>query len=137
MKKGNDIVIFEGSTAIAGTRDYTLNQQMDVTENSSPSSSQARTYQADYFSWDVTVTRLLTAFRNTVLHVGSTYTMAFRDRHDVGDYVTGTVLCFEAQVEGTEGNLARGTWRFRGQGSMTIPEVGDFNNDFNIDFLIS
>ena len=137
MKKGNNILIYEGATAIAGTRDFTLNETMDVQEKSSPSSSQARTYDPGMTGWDVTVTRLLTAFKGTVLHEGSTYNLAIRVRDDAGDYVTGTAICVQAQVDAAVDSLARGTWRFIGIDDLTSASTGDFNNDFNIDFLIS
>lgn len=137
MKKGNNILIYEDDTLIAGTRDFTLNQQMDITENSSPASGTARTYEGDMTSWDVTVTRLLTTMKGTLLHRGSTYTMAIRVRNDVSDYVTGTALCLDANVDAAVDNLAHGTWRFIGNGPLTSASTGDFNNDFNIDFLIS
>lgn len=137
MKKGNNILIYEGATAIAGTRDFTLNETMDVQEKSSPSSSQARTYDKGLTGWDVTVTRLITAMKGTVLHEGSTYSMAIRVRDDAGDYVTGTALCVQAQVDAAVDSLARGTWRFIGIDALTSASTGDFNNDFSIDFLIS
>lgn len=119
MMKGNNILIYEGATAIAGTRDFTLNETMDVQEKSSPSSSQARTYNPGLIGWDVTVTRLITAIKGTILHAGHTYTMAIRVRGDADDYVTGTVLCTGAHVDAAVDNLVRGTWRFVGTGSLT------------------
>lgn len=137
MINGCNILIYEGGTAVAGTRDFTLNLGADAMEDSSPFSASARTYELDMKSWDVTVTRLVTAMKSTLLHVGGTYSMAFRVRGDVGDYVTGTVLCTEAQVEAAVDNLARGTWRFVGLGEITSASIGDYNIDFNSDFLIS
>lgn len=137
MKKGSDILIYEGGTAIAGTRDYTLTQAMETLENSSPYSANARTYEGTTIGWDLDVTRLLTAFKGAVLHPGHTYQMAFRVRDDVSDYMTGTALCLAADVTSTIGNLAKGTWRFVGIDELTSASQSDFNNDFNSDFLIS
>lgn len=119
MMKGSDILIYEGGTAIAGTRDYTLTETMDTQENSSPFSGNARAYEATLSGWEVNVTRLLTAINGAVLHPGHTYTIAFRARGDASDSMTGTALCLAADATGTVGNLVRGTWRFVGIGELS------------------
>lgn len=139
MIKGHDLIIYEGSpaVAIAAAKTCTIVNNADTTETSSPSSSSARTFQPGRTSWEVSVSTLVLGI-DIVLKAGQIYRLTWKERKDsFNSALTGMAICTQAQLEGGEGQLAHGSLRFLGSGEIsTWSSLGDFNNDYNNDFLI-
>ena len=132
-------MIFEGvpATAIAAAKSCTITTRADVMESSSPASGTARTFVPGRTSWEVLVSTLVLSISDIVLRRGNTYTLSWKERKDTF-YVAymGTAICTEAQLVGSEGNLAQGSLRFQGTGEIVpwVP-IGDYNYDYNNDYL--
>ena len=141
MIKGHDFMIFEGvpAVAIAAAKSCTIITRADTIENSSPASGTARTFVPGRTSWEVTVSTLVLSISGIILRRGQTYTLSWKERNET--FYTaymGTAICTEAQIVGSEGNLAQGSIRFLGSGDITswVP-IGDYNLDYNNDYLNS
>lgn len=139
MIKGHDLMIFEGvpAKAIAAAKSCSITTRADVVESSSPASGTARTFVPGRTSWEVTVSTLVLSIAGIILRRGQTYTLSWKERKETF-YVAymGTAICTEAQLVGSEGNLAQGSLRFQGTGEITpwVP-IGDYNYDYNNDYL--
>ena len=120
MVHGNNILILKDGTAIAGTRSHSIQADGETIEISSPNSAQWKEFIAGRKEWSVTVNYLVVAAGNVrdVLQVGGSYTLLIRDRDNTSS-VTGTALCKTAKQTATWGNIAQGSFTFKGTGALT------------------
>ena len=120
---GNDVIIYVDGTAVAAAKSCEIDVKSDLNEVASPDTGIFRKYIAGRRSWDVTVNCLVTdTLASNVLKVGTavTLTMGVRvNRHPTADRLTGTAIISELRVSGTRGNLATGSFRFRGTSALT------------------
>lgn len=123
---GNYIIIGQMSgqtfTPLAAVRSQDVESNADLIEIANPSSGQWKKYVAGRKEWSVNVNYLIlgnaSANISDVLKVGSTYTLRIKERSN-SYYVTGDAVCLSCRVTAIIGNLAQGSFSFRGTGELT------------------
>lgn len=141
MIKGKNLIIYEGSpaVAVAACKSFSIVTKAELLEDSSPASGQARTYRVGRMSFEVSVSTLVLAMKGYMLRKGQTYFLTWKDSDNPSDVMSGSAICTSVQIVATRGNLAQGSLQFIGLDDLTPStepvEIGpDFNNDFNGDF---
>lgn len=142
MIKGKNLIIYEGSpaVAVAACKSFSIVTKAELLEKSSPASGQARTYSVGRMSFEVSISTLVLAMKGYMLRKGQTYFLTCKDSDNPSDVMSGSAICTSAQIVATRGNLAQGSLQFMGLDDMTpafpepVPTAPDFNNDFNGDF---
>lgn len=142
MIKGKNLIIYEGSpaVAVAACKSFSIVTKAELLEDSSPASGQARTYSVGRMSFEVSVSTLVLAMKGYMLRKGQTYFLTWKDSDNPSDVMSGSAICTSAQIVATRGNIAQGSLQFMGLDDMTpafpepVPTAPDFNNDFNGDF---
>lgn len=121
---GKNLLIYSGSTGttpiIAMAKSCTVSRKADAMEKSSSASATAKEFIAGRTEWDIQLSHLLPANSNdslkTLLMVGQTYGISVV----LGDArMTGTVLCLEADLQGSVGSLASGSVKLKGTGELS------------------
>jgi hypothetical protein len=131
-KNGNNIIVYSGGTAIAGTRSSEVQSGSELIEVSSPTQGTWRQYIAGRKEWSVTVGFLVLsdsalAISNKtgiqdLLQVGNTFTIKIKERTAAdSDGVTGTVILKTCKITMTRGNLVQGSFQFTGNGELSAP----------------
>jgi hypothetical protein len=120
MIHGKDIIISEGNpaVAIASAKSCQIVRQADTVEKSSPTSAQAREFEAGRTGWSVIITCFVLNVKAQLMRVGQTYVLTMGVRGSSTDKLTGTAICTECNITGTVGNLAQGSLRFLGSGEL-------------------
>lgn len=115
---GNDVIIYVDGTAVAAAKSCDIDVKSEVIEVASPDTGIYRKYIAGRRSWDVTVNCLVTdTLASNVMKVGDNVrlTMGVRVRnHPTADRLTGYAIITEMRISGSRGNLATGSFRFKG-----------------------
>ena len=119
---GNNIIITKGGTAIAATKSHEIQSGCELIEISGPTEGSWREYIAGRKEWSINVNYLLLEnSRNNVrdvLQVGNIVTLVIKDRSNSYS-VTGTAICTACKQTYTEGNLAVGSFSFKGTGALS------------------
>lgn len=117
---GNNIVIFRGSTAIAGTKSHDIQVDCKTIDISSPSSGDWEQHIVGRKSWSVTVNFLVSAVGDLakLLNVGTSYTVTIKDRSNSYN-VSGTATLVHCDEKFTRGSLSVGNFRFQGNGPLS------------------
>lgn len=119
---GNDIIVLSNGTAIAASRSSEINVSCDTIETASPTQGAWRESLANRKSWSVTVSFLILENASVnirdVLKVGSSYTLIVRDRSNTYS-LTGSAICTQCKQTYTRGNIANGSFSFKGTGALT------------------
>lgn len=115
---GNNIIVYRGGVAIAGTRSNEVGASADMIETASPTSGEWRSYRAGRKEWSVSVGYLVGSEAGVadLLTIGTEYTLAFKGGSDAG--VTGTAILTECRISATIGTLVTGSFSFRGNGAL-------------------
>ena len=119
---GNNILVFNGSTAIAGVKSNEIVCDCELIEISSPSTGAWRQYIAGRKEWSLTVGYLLLASPDVraLLTVGSSYTIKVKGRSDSdSNGVSGTAYLKTCKIDATRGNLVQGSFQFVGTSALT------------------
>lgn len=125
---GNDIIILNGSSAIAGTKTTELHTECETIPISSASNADWMHQIAGRKQWSVTVGWLLGASSpmgtqypglKDALLVGNTYTLKIQKRGSSVEYVTGDAILRVCDIRATRGNLCTGSFQFVGAGPLT------------------
>jgi predicted secreted protein len=120
---GNNILISQGSTVIAGTKSNELNVDCEVVEISDASQGQWKKFITGRREWSMTVSFLVTTVKTSdarsPLNVGESYTLHFGTRGSSSDTVSGTAICTQCKITATYGNLCQGTITFKGSGPLS------------------
>ena len=119
---GNNILIYLGGTAIAGTKSNEIQTDCDMIEVTNPSSGAWRQYVAGRKEWTVQTSFLVTAVTNIrqLLNVGTSYTVVFKDRASTsGASVTGTAILKTCKISAIRGNLVTGSFSFQGTAGLS------------------
>lgn len=132
MIHGRNIVIYDGQNheIIAAAKSCTIRTQSQMVEvtpssNTGTGSEYARQYIKGRYSWSIQISFLMMALASTVtkpLTNGSNVYVKILNRETpVGttDGVAGYAYVEEAEVVGTWGNLATGSWKLRGTGPLS------------------
>ena len=133
-KNGNNIIVYSGGTAIAGTRSSEVQSGSELIEVSSPTQGTWRQYIAGSKEWSVTVGFLVLsdsalAISNKtgiqdLLQVGNTFTLKIKERNAAdSDGVTGTAILKTCKITMTRGNLVQGSFQFTGNGELSAPSA--------------
>ena len=131
-KNGNNIIVYSGGTAIAGTRSSEVQSGSELIEVSSPTQGTWRQYIAGRKEWSVTVGFLVLsdsalAISNKtgvqdLLQVGNTFMLKIKERNAAdSDGVTGSAILKTCKITMTRGNLVQGSFQFTGNGTLSIP----------------
>ena len=118
---GNNILIFLGSTAIAGTKSHEIQVDSETIEISSPSNGDWRQHIVGRKSWSITVNFLVSAVGDLakLLNVGNSYTVTIKDRSNNSYNVSGTATLVHCDEKFTRGSLSVGNYRFQGNGALS------------------
>lgn len=118
---GNNILIYKGGTAIAGVKSNEIQVGCETIEVSSPSTGAWRQYIAGRKEWSVNVGYLVLATSNVrdLLNVGTTYTLAFKERGAADSAgVSGSAILTTCKITAIRGNLVQGSFQFTGTGAL-------------------
>lgn len=116
---GRNVKIYNssGTALIAAAKSCTINMSGDIEEVASTSSGTAREFIPGRTTWSVDLTHLVTTNQGGIPLVGTSYTI----RYMVGStqVYTGTVICTEANITSTLGNLSQGSIKMKGSGQLS------------------
>ena len=126
--KGNLILVYLGSTLIAGMKSNDIETDIEMIEVSSPSSGTWREYRTGRKEWKVSVNYLVptnSALGNSaaalkdLLCIGNTYTLKFMSRGgDSSNGVAGSAILKTCKVSAAKGDLVTGSFTFIGNGNL-------------------
>ena len=124
--KGNDILVYKRISSdtwrtIAASRSNEIEVNCETIEISSPTTGTWRKYIAGRRGWTITVNYLLMrlddpqsgASLQELLYVGNSYGIQVAGRGAVGG-VSGTAILTRCKITATRGNLAVGSFTFKG-----------------------
>ena len=118
---GKDLMILDSSSnaLVAMSKSCEIDIEADEIEVSSATAADWRTFIAGRKSWQVTVNFLVTAgnMSTDIAKVGTTVTLKMKDGTS-GTALTGSAIVRTYRITGTVGNLAQGTFQFRGVSSL-------------------
>lgn len=117
---GNNILIYVGGAAVAGTRSNEIQTSAEMIEIASPDTGQWKAFLAGRKEWSINSAWLVTAAADVkrVLQVGTTVTIRVVGRGESAG-MTGQAIVQTCKVTATRGNLANGSFIFRGTGALT------------------
>ena len=121
MIHGRNLIIKVNGTAIAGARSCDINISGEEIEVASAAWSKWREFLTGREEWSVTCNHLLpasgTPLRSSKDMVNTTVTIRMESGR-YGDVLTGQAIVKSWRTTGTLGNLAQGTFSFRGSGPL-------------------
>ena len=121
-KTGNYIIVYRGGTAIAGVKSNEIQGDCDMIEVASTTSGSWKEYIAGRKEWSVNVSYLLLTDSDMLqlLNEGTAYTLKIGGRSATNaNMVTGTAILKTCRIVATQGNLAQGSFVFKGSGALT------------------
>lgn len=124
---GRNLKIYNsgGTALIAAAKSCTIRKQCDTIEVSSSSDGTVKNFLAGRTSWTVEISHLLmsSAPQGGIPLVGTTYAISVKDATGSTPAVvlTGNVVCTEATILATVGNLATGSVKMQGTGPLAVP----------------
>lgn len=126
---GRDLIVAVDDRAIAAAKSCQVRIRCEAIEVSSPTRGRGREYRAGRMEWEVSVGTLVTAIAASASMVGKAVTVAFgirdeanADSIDADERVSGRAIVTEWDSSGAVGNIATGSFKFRGNGELSIPE---------------
>ena len=136
---GNRIILTKDGVAVGALVSHDVQTEGELIEVAGASQGAFREFIPDRKTWVMTATCLVissTIFAN-MLQAGNTFSMKSTDRQ-LENNVHGLARLEECRVTAQRGNLVQGFFRFKGIDYLFARTVmgGDYNNDFNSDFLI-
>jgi len=118
---GRKIIVKVGGTAIAGAKSCELSIKGDQIEVASPTTGTWRDFIAGRKEWSVTCGHLIpasgTPLKSNAAMVNTVVTLTI-ETDMTGDTLTGQAIVETWKASGTVGNLATGTFQFRGKGAL-------------------
>lgn len=118
---GNNIIVYKDGTAIAGAKSAEISTSAGTIEVASATSGEWREFIAGRKEWSLSCGHLVTTagdVRN-LLTVGSSYTIKVKERSaNDNTGVTGTAILASYKITATRGNLAQGSFQFKGSGAL-------------------
>lgn len=117
---GRKIIVKVGGTAIAGAKSCEISIDGDQIEVASPTTGTWRDFIAGRKEWSVTCGHLIpasgTPLKSNAAMVNTVVTLTI-ETDMTGDTLTGQAIVKTWKASGTVGNLATGTFQFRGKGA--------------------
>lgn len=126
MKKGRDLILKIGNTALTASRSCSLDEQQDMIEVCHPTDGRARKYVPGLYGWTVSAECLITEFANI-----ATFTEYIREGTELDisftDEASATVLSGKAYVKsvsasGAVSGLATMSVSLQGNGLLLPPD---------------
>ena len=121
MIHGRNLIIKVNGTAIAGARSCAINISGEEIEVANTTKDNWRVFITGREEWSVTCNHLLpasgTPLRSSKNMVNTTVTIRMESGR-YGDVLTGQAIVKSWRTTGTLGNLAQGTFSFRGSGPL-------------------
>jgi predicted secreted protein len=118
---GRKIIVKVGGTAIAGAKSCEISIKGDQIETASPTTGEWRDFIAGRKEWSVTCGHLIpaigTPLKSNAAMVNTVVTLTI-ETDMTGDTLTGQAIVETWKASGTVGNLATGTFQFRGKGAL-------------------
>lgn len=136
---GNKIILTKDGVAVGALVSHDVQTEGELIEVAGASQGDFREFIPDRKTWVMTATCLVissTIFAN-MLQAGNTFSLKSTDRQ-LENNVHGLARLEECRVTAQRGNLVQGFFRFKGIDYLFARTVmgGDYNSDFNSDFLI-
>ncbi len=103
-------------TAIAAAKSCDIIVRCDTIETAPATSADWKAFIAGRKEWEVTCSFLVSEIELDETLVGTTVMLRFGTSND---YMTGYAIVTEWHVTGTYGNLAQGSFRFKGTDGLT------------------
>lgn len=119
---GKNILIYSGSTGnspiIAAAKSCSISLKCDLLEKASSTQNTSKEYIAGRDEWDISLNHLVTSGApfEGLLKVRQTYTISVVIG---GVRKYGTAICQQADIQGAEGSLGKGSVIFKGSGPLT------------------
>lgn len=118
---GRNLIIKVNGTAIACAKSCEINVEGEQLETASPDTGTWRTFLAGRKEWSVTCGYLIpaagTPLRSEAAMVNTTVTLTAQSDMS-GDTLTGSAIVRTWRASGNIGNLAQGSFQFRGNGAL-------------------
>jgi predicted secreted protein len=118
---GRKIIVKVGGTAIAGAKSCEISIKGDQIEVASPTTGEWRDFIAGRKEWSVTCGHLIpaigTPLKSNAAMVNTVVTLII-ETDMTGDTLTGQAIVETWKASGTVGNLATGTFQFKGKGAL-------------------
>ena len=136
---GNQFILSKDGVAVAAIVSHEAETQSDQIEVASKTQGQYREYMAGRRHWSISANWLMVAsdMMLGLLQNGQTFEISSYDRTNSRRNVHGMAKMERCSIQMTHGTLVRGQFLLRGNGYLfTQMSHGDFNFDFNDDFLI-
>lgn len=119
---GRKLIIKVNGTAIAGARSCDINISGEEIEVANTTKDKWRVFITGREEWSVTCNHLLpasgTPLRSSAAMVNTTVTIRMESGRS-GDVLAGQAIVKSWRATGTLGNLAQGTFSFRGSGPLS------------------
>lgn len=119
---GRNLIIKMNGTAIAGAKSCEINIQCDDIEITSASSGPWREFLAGRKEWSVSCGFLIpasgTPLKSEAAMVNTTVTLTVQSGRS-GDTLSGSAIVKSWKASGTVGNLAQGSFQFKGNGALS------------------
>jgi len=119
---GNNIIVYMGGTAIAGTKSDELKVDCETIKIASATNQDWEHIIAGRKSWNLNVSWLVLANTDVrkALQVGSTVTIKFKGRNVTdANGLQGSAIIKTCKITAIRGNLAQGSFTFAGNGPLT------------------
>ena len=136
---GNKIILTKDGVAVGALVSHDVQTEGELIEVAGASQGAFREFIPDRKTWVMTATCLVisSAIFANLLQAGNTFSLKSTDRQ-LENNVHGLARLEECRVTAQRGNLVQGFFRFKGIDYLFARTVmgGDYNSDFNSDFLI-
>lgn len=128
---GKDIIIMETvngvPTAIAAAKSCKIKTKVETIKTSFPTTTDTSqgawdNHVAQRRGWSVSLDYLVPSVKDSLMRVGSTYTLTITKRDSTEDKLTGTAICVQSDVVGSVGSIANGSFEFLGTGPLEAVE---------------
>lgn len=136
---GNNIILTKDGVAFGALVSHDVQTEGELIEVAGASQGTFREFIPDRKTWVMTATCLVvsSAIFANLLQAGNTFSLKSTDRQ-LENNVHGLARLEESRITAQRGNLVQGFFRFKGIDYLFARTVmgGDYNSDFNSDFLI-
>lgn len=121
MKKGNDLIVKVGGTAVAASKSCTIQESCETKEAGMKGSGKWKQYIPGRKGWEVSTSFLVgevTTIKSLMSQTGTKVSLSWQMRDDEKDTMSGEAIVTVCKISGTRGNLVQGSFTFKGTGEM-------------------
>lgn len=137
---GDIFMLKKDGQVVAAVKSNDVETACDVLEVAGQQQGQWREHMAGQKSWRMSAQWLIlsTVTMAVLLQPGQTFSMEMYNRDSLRNTIYGEARLEVCQVKATQGTLVEGIFQFKGTAWLRPTyNAGDFNSDFNSDFLIA